>query len=144
MLSRRALSRAEIAERLERRGFATADVAAELRRLAAAALLDDVALARRVCEDGLMRGQGRRAIAATLRRRKIPRQVASEAVEEIEEGAVWNALQRSFARAAKRYAEWRDDRRERDKLVRSLLARGFDLAAVKRIMARVRTDEDGV
>jgi SOS response regulatory protein OraA/RecX len=140
MLARRSLSWAEMTERLVRKGFDGAAVALEVKRLAAVKLLDDEALAARVCEEALARGQGRRAATATLLRRKIPQHIVRRTLDALSREAVDAALERSFERAGRKHAGWRTDRRQRDKVIRFLLARGFDLDAVKRIVSRGPAD----
>ena len=134
-LARRALSQAEMAERLARRGFGEDEVREEVRRLRRAGLLDDEALARSLVEGFLRQGYGRRALFARLRRRKLSRRVAEAALGAVAEDAAAGALQRALARAVRRYPEWRTLPTERRKMVRYLLTRGFQVSAVKDAMA---------
>jgi len=76
MVGRRALSRRELGDRLRDKGFPAGPVAAEVERLHAAGLLDELELARAVCRARLRQGKGRRAIETELWRRHIdPRPV---------------------------------------------------------------------
>ena len=142
MLARRALSRAEIAERLGRRGAEAAAVAAEVARLERAGLLDDAALARSVCQVQLRAGRGRRAVIAALKRRKIAKDAADAALEELAAGegeAV--ALAAAFAKVTAKHRFWRRLPGERRKVVRYLLARGFSLETVNRALRENGRDE---
>jgi len=134
-LSRRALSRREVAERLERKGFGAAAVRAEVARLAAAGLLDDAELARAVARAQLADGRGRRAVELTLRRRGVGRETAGEALAGIAEEDESGALAHALARAARKYPGFRRLPIQRRKVIRYLLARGFGVAAVGRALA---------
>ncbi len=142
MLARRALSRAELAERLARRGGLAPAVAAEVARLERASLVDDAALARAVCRAQLRAGRGRRAVIAALKRRKIARDAAAAALAELAAGDGENAaLAAAFAKAAAKHRFWRRLPEERRKVVRYLLARGFGLDDVSRALREIGSDE---
>jgi regulatory protein len=141
MLARRPLTVAEVAERLARRDFAGAAVREEVRRLERAGLLDDLAVARAVCRAQLRAGRGRRAIAAALRRRKLARETAARALEELPGNESAEALAASFARAAARHPFWRRLPDERRKVVRYLLARGFGFDDVRRALREEGREE---
>ena len=135
MLGRRALSRAEIAERLGRRGADAPAAAAEVARLERAGLLDEVALARAVCRAQLRAGRGRRAVTAALKRRKVAKDAAEAALAEIAAGQGEDtALAAAFAKATAKHRFWRRLPGERRKVVRYLLARGFSLEMVNRAL----------
>lgn len=134
MLARRALSVAEISERLERRQFLPAAVREEVRRLERAGLLDDPAVARAVCRAQLRAGRGRRAIAAALRRRKLARDTVARALDEVIEGDESAALAAAFERVTAKHRFWRRLPEERQKVLRYLLARGFGFDEVRRAM----------
>jgi regulatory protein len=134
-LGRRALSRREMKERLERKGFGAGAVRAELARLSAAGLLDDGQLARAVSRAQLGDGRGRRAVSAVLRRRGVERDAAASALGTIDEETEAEALVRAIAKAARRYPGYRSLPQARRKMIRYLLARGFGLAAVCRALA---------
>ncbi len=142
MLARRALSHAEIAERLARRGAEAPVVAAEIARLDLAGLLDDLALARGVCRAQLRAGRGRRAVIATLKRRKVAADAAGAALAELAAGeGEAEALAAAFAKVASKHRFWRRLPNERRKVVRYLLARGFSLEAVSRALRENGRDE---
>ncbi len=134
-LARRALSCAEMAERLGRRGFGVDEIRGEVQRLRRAGLLDDGALARTLVEGLVRQGYGRRAMFGRLRRRRLSRIVVEAALAAVPDEAADEALRRAMARAARRYPDWRALPQSRRKMVRYLLARGFPVSAVRDAMA---------
>jgi regulatory protein len=142
MLGRRALSRAEVLQRLERRAFPPSAVRAEIARLERAGLLDELALARAVCQAQIRAGRGRRAIAGALRRRLVGKDAAAQALDEVIEGDESVALSAAFTRVAAKHRFWRRLPEERRKVVRYLLARGFSLDQVRRVMQQPKHEED--
>jgi len=141
MLARRALSARELSTRLVRRGFSPRQAAAEVRRLLGAGLVNDTALAESLAQAEVRRGRGRRAVVATLRRRGLTAAVARarELVPEEEERA---GLARALTAASRRYPGWRQLPERRRKVVRYLLARGFDPRLVREAVAARRGDAD--
>jgi regulatory protein len=145
LLARRALSRRELAARLEHKGFGAAAIRAEVARLEAAGLLGDAALAGDVARAQLAQGRGRRAVALALRRRGVGRAAAGEALAGIAEEDEAGALTAALARAARKYPGFRTLPPQRRKVIRYLLARGFGAAAVSRALAeRAGEDADAV
>jgi len=142
MLGRRALSPAEVSDRLERRGFAPSVVRVEVARLERAGLVDELTLARSVCQAQIRAGRGRRAMVGALRRRLVARDVAAQALDEVMEGDESAALAAAFARVAARHRFWRRLPEERGKVIRYLLARGFSLDQVRRALQESRYEED--
>jgi SOS response regulatory protein OraA/RecX len=141
MLARRALSVAEITERLQLREFAPGAVRDELRRLERAGLLDDLSLARAVCLAQLRAGRGRRAMLAALRRRKLAHEAAARALDEVMEGDESAALAAAVARVTAKYRLWRRLPEQRRKVLRYLIARGFSLDDARRAMHEDGRDE---
>ncbi len=142
MLARRALSHAEMAERLARRGGGAPAVAAEIARLDRAGLLDEITLARGVCRAQLRAGRGRRAVIAALKRRKVAKDAADAALAEVAAGEDETAaLAAAFAKVTAKHRFWRRLPGERRKVVRYLLARGFSLEAVNRALRENGRDE---
>jgi regulatory protein len=136
MLARRALSRAEVAERLEGRGFGEPVVRAEIVRLERAGLLDDIVLAQ------VRAGRGRRAVAAALKRRHLDKDAAEAALAELAEGdGEGAALAAAVERVTTKHRFWRRLPEERRKVVRYLLARGFGLDEVRRALEEKRRDD---
>jgi len=134
MLARRALSVAELAERLERRDYQDSEVRAEVRRLIAAGLLRETALARAICSAQLTSGHGRRAIAIALRRRKIDGDAAAGALASVDEEAEQAALAHALAKAVRKHPHWRTLPDERRKVLRYLLTRGFAISEARRAL----------
>lgn len=107
MLARAALSRAQLAARLERRGLDEATVAAVCERLAELRLLDDAGLARRYVERERA-ARGELALRAGLQRLGIDEANAQRAlVGEDEGGGVDEAQQRRAARELLQKHAWR-------------------------------------
>jgi len=140
MLARRALSPAEVQQRLLRKGFAPQQVAAELTRLRRVGMLEEGELARAVVREQLRTGHGRRGAAAALRRRRIARHTGDEALAGIDPEAEADALASAFAKAARRHPHWQRLPDERRKVIRYLLARGFTGDAVSGAVAHARSD----
>jgi regulatory protein len=138
LLSRRRLSVGEVTERLARRGFQAAEVRDEIGRLGRVGLVDDGALAGAVVGNEVQRGRGRRAIAATLRRRRVGGDVIDAALSEISDGDEAESLSRALARATRKYPRWRRLPEQRRKVIRYLLARGFGPRLVRDAMAASR------
>ena len=142
MLARRALSRAEVVERLGIRGYPDPAVRAEVARLERAGLVDDGALAAAVCREQLRAGRGRRTVAAALKRRRVAKDAAAAALEELAEGGADRAaLAAALGRATGRHRSWRRLPEERRKVIRYLLARGFGLDDVRRALEEKRREE---
>jgi len=133
LLTARALSENELAQRLQRRGFAADAVALELSRLRQAGLVDDVAVARATCADLLRRGYGRKRLAAALARRGVAAQAAQQALAEVSAEDEREALERALQRLHRRGRHGRTLPPERAKVVRYLLARGFPARLVARV-----------
>ncbi len=138
MLSRRALSAREVAERLRRRGFAATAVAAEVRRLEAAGLVDEATLAAALAAGELRRGRGRRAVAAALRRRRLRGEAVRAGEASVTDEEERTSLARALAAAGRRYPGWQRLGDRRQKVVRYLLARGFGSRLVREAVAAAR------
>lgn len=146
MLARRNHFRAELADKLLRRGFVSAEVEAALERCAGLGLVDDEGLASRFAEvRGTESGWGPRRIEAELRRRGVDRAAAEEAsrLDQVRlRAALATALRRAELRAPAGW--WRLPER-RARMVSSLLARGFEagdaIAAVRELAASRENDD---
>jgi regulatory protein len=137
LLGRRAYSVRELVRKLEDRGFSPAVARAEAERLEAAGLLDDDALAQAVVAAELRRGKGRRAAAATLRRRGVRAGHREAAVGGVDPEDEAKALAVAAERACAAHPGWRRLHGERRKVIRYLLARGFGMAQIlDRLAAR--------
>ncbi len=132
LLTGRALSERELAERLERRGFAASAVALEVARLRQAGLLDDLAVARSTCAKLLRRGYGRRRLAAAVARRGVTSSAARQALAEVSGEDEQEAFERALKRVLDRPRGGQTLPPERAKVIRYLLARGFPAWLVAR------------
>jgi regulatory protein len=130
MLARRSYSRREIAEKLTRKGFPGPAIAAEIRRLERAGLLDETELARAVGRAELRRGVGRRGVAAALRRRKLGDEPVAAALAGVSLDDEREALGVALDKAVRRHAGSAELPVMRRKVIRYLLARGFPAAEV--------------
>jgi regulatory protein len=137
LLSRRELSSAQLRERLARRGHGDADIDAALAKLTREGALDDrrvaVAAAR---QQAAVRGRGRRRVLQELQRLGIDSAIAREAIDavfaDLDESAL---LDRALARRLRGAAARTLDAKAQARLVRALVAQGFDSAQV---LARLR------
>jgi regulatory protein len=103
--------------------------------------LDDAALAEQLVHSGLDRkGQGRHAVAQTLAKRGIPRDVAEAALAELPDDDVERALE--FARGKARTMSSLDRDTALRRLVGQLSRRGFP-GSVAMTAARQALDEGG-
>ena len=146
MLARRDHFRAELAEKLRRRGFSPADVEGALDRCGSLGLLDDQGLASRFAEvRATENGWGPRRIEAELRRRGVDRATAGEA-SQLDRARLHAALTTALRRAELRApAGWWRLSERRARMVSSLLARGFAaddaIAAVSELAASRENDD---
>ncbi|MEE4271522.1 MAG: regulatory protein RecX [Thermoanaerobaculales bacterium] len=148
LIARRDHFRAELEEKLRRKGFEDNDIDAALERLDELSLLDDEALAERFVEfRSVDRGWGPWRLANELRTRGVDQSLAervSQIGAELHDRALKTAVRRVDLRAKEGW--WRLPER-RARLVKSLIGRGFssDVAydAVARLAAeREKTDHE--
>jgi regulatory protein len=128
LLSRRSLSRREVADRLRARGHGAEDVEDAVSRLVAASAIDDRALARHwIGSQAAARGRGRARALAELAARGVPESVASSAWDEaVEDGAIDEDA--SLARTVRRRLgapPGRSDGRRLARVYNALLDEGF-------------------
>ena len=148
LLSHSGRSRRQIADRLQRKGFAPEIIEATLERLGGVGLLDDDAFARSYTYSRVAdRAMGRRALQQELAVKGVDRDTAQRAVEDVLQGKseLDLALQAAHARwdrLAKLPAA-----EAQGKLLGFLARRGFAAgicwAAVKQVMGSRRGDSDG-
>ncbi len=135
--------RAELEEKLVRRGFEQPEIETALERCERLGYLDDRRAAERFVEVHVVRkGWGRRRIEQELRRRGAPADVVAEAAaipRKTELDALEVALRRAGARA--RPGWWRLPR-ERARMVSSLLRRGFDAEDARRAVDRLAAERE--
>ena len=136
LLSRRELSIAQLRERLVRRGCPSASIDRAVERLTADGTLDDRRVALAAARTATLKGRGRRRAVHDLERLGIDAALAAAAVDEvfgeIDERAL---LDRAIERRLKGAAPASLDARGKARLVRGLVARGFEPGAV---FARLR------
>lgn len=157
LLSVRARSRKELADRLRRKEFPPAVVRTCLDGLEAAGWIDDDAFARGLVRDRLrLRPRGPGRMAQELRSKGVDDSVAREAVDEVfdEESVSVPALALDVARGwlrrqgpAMREAllsdEWSDDREKARRRLHGFLARrGFTGAVARGALEALRAGED--
>lgn len=149
MLARRDHFRAEIVDKLRRRGLDEDEVSAAVERCTSIGLVDDDGLARRFADvRSTENGWGPRRIEAELRRRGVARDVAEEAAR-LDAARLRAALAKALRRAEIRApAGWWRLPERRARMVSSLLTRGFEagdaVAAVTELAASRERDEDAL
>jgi regulatory protein len=134
LLSYRARSRKEMANRLKRRGFSAEMVEQTCARLGELGLLNDRQFADSVARERLVfTGKGPRHIIAELRRKGIPQPLIQQALEQA--GDEEEAARAVLAKVSRRYAGL--DPRERLRKLRDLLLRrGFSFETVGRVLTQ--------
>lgn len=125
-LSRRSLSRGELEERLERRGYSGV-ARSVVAQIAADGWLDDDACARERCREILRRGPaGPARLAHELARRRIAPEVARRAIAEALEGADPREAALLLARATVKRAARLGPEALARRVAATLERRGFD------------------
>jgi regulatory protein len=141
LLSRRELSVRQLRDRLARRTFSPPDIEAALSRLVADRTVDDrrVALASARTQ-AAVKGRGKRRVLQSVQRLGISPDVAENAVSEVfndvDEVAL---LDRAIEKRLKTAPVSSLDEKSKARLVRRLIAQGFEPAAV---FARLRVLRD--
>lgn len=135
--------RAELAEKLRRRGFAEEEVEAALGRCRELGYLDDERAAERFVEISAVRkGWGPRRLEQELVRRGVERGVAARAAALDPERAA-EALETALRRVAGRAAPgWWRLPRGRARMVSSLVNRGFDAEDARRAVDRLAAEKE--
>lgn len=129
-LARREFSRAELAERLHRRGVASDEVERTLDALAAAGYLSDARYAQAVVAQRAGR-YGKRAIVHALKERGI---AAADAEAALAPLAGTDELADARALWQRRFGTAPTDDRERARHVRFLQSRGYSLSVALRVV----------
>jgi regulatory protein len=126
LIARRDHFRAELVEKLRKKGFDADDIEGAMERLDELGLLDDEAFAERFVEfRSVDRGWGPHRLANELRRRGVDSHLAERVArldDELHSRALETAVRRVLIRAKDGW--WRLPER-RARLVKSLIARGF-------------------
>lgn len=139
LLTQRTHFRAQLADKLSRRGYPPEEVEAALERLVDLNYLDDRAAAREYASGKLSREPlGRRRLAADLAKRGAPEEVISEVLDDL--------LPDDDRSAAREAADrWLARRRNPKKpaLARYLERRGFSPPAIWGALEAVEWEEEG-
>ncbi|WP_070378279.1 recombination regulator RecX [Rhodococcus sp. WMMA185] len=148
LLTDRARTRAELAERLAQKGYSADVTERVLDRLSEVGLIDDADFARQwVRSRHTYSGKGKRALAMELRRKGIGREDATEALAQID---VDDERQRASELVAKKLRTMSVDDRDRAarRLVSMLARRGFPQSVafevVKEQLDRAGAEADGM
>ena len=130
LLARRDWAREELAARLRARGGEETDIAATLDDLTALGFLSDARYAEALVSS--RRGTfGRRAIAQTLKERRIAPHVAQAAMEPL---ATVDETADALALWQRRFGAVPRDAREKARQVRFLMARGYPLGVALKVL----------
>jgi regulatory protein len=130
MLARREYSRAELTQRLARKGIPRADIEHALDDVAAAGYLSDVRYANAVVAQKSGRF-GKRAIAYALREKGIAAPDAQAAMAPL---AATDEVADATALWQQRFGTPPANQREKARQVRFLLARGYGLSVALRVL----------
>jgi regulatory protein len=130
LLGYRERSTAEVTARLRDSGYSDPIVGQVVRRLADLGLVDDVRFAGMWVRSRKAAGFGERRIARELAQKGIEPEIAAQALD-VESGG---ELERALAALGQRTAR---DRKDRDRLLRRLVGRGFDLSVARRAVDTV-------
>ena len=136
-LARRDLSRAELAQRLVRRGVEHGEAERALDDLAALGYLSDARYANAVVAQRKGR-YGKRAIAHVLRERGVGAQDAATALAQL---AGSDEGDEAFALWQRRFGEPPRDDRDKARQVRFLQARGYPLAVALAVLRRAGVND---
>jgi regulatory protein len=130
MLARRDYSRAELSQRLARRGIAREDIERALDELAAAGYLSDARYAQALVAQRSGR-YGKRAIAHALREKGIDAPDAQAAMAPL---ATTDEAADAMALWQQRFGVAPSNQREKAQQVRFLLSRGYGLSVALRVL----------
>jgi regulatory protein len=143
LLTRRDHFRAELVEKLRRKGFDKDDIDRALERLGELRLLDDAALAERFVEfRSVDRGWGPQRLVMELRRRGVDGNLAEKVAGiggELHDRALEAAVRKVEVRAKRGW--WRLPE-GRARLVKSLIARGFSTDVAYRAVGRLADERE--
>lgn len=137
LISRTLVSRAELIARLNQKGERPRDSEAAADWLEELGMLDDARTAATVARHYARKGYGRRKIESELFRRKIPRELWSDALAELEAPA--EEIDRLIERKLRGRVP---DEKELGRLQGYLLRRGFSWQQVKEALERYGAEDD--
>lgn len=143
LISRRDHFRAELVEKLRRKGFDETEIDSAVKRLDELGLVNDEALAERFVEfRSVDRGWGPRRLRLELRKRGVDDAVADRASDleaELHDRALETALRRVLVRAKD---GWWALPEGRARLVKSLIGRGFSADVAFAAVARLASERE--
>lgn len=145
MLEARARAVTELRRLLIKKGEPPDEVDAAIERLRASGVLDDANFARQLTRSkALGGGHSRRRIQQELAKRGVPRDVSTEAIEEVfdEEGVDEDASIERVARKKLRTLTGVDAATRKRRLYAFLARRGYNADAVAKVLRIVLLDDD--
>jgi regulatory protein len=130
LLGRRAHFRAELAQKLRRRGFGVAEVEETLGRLIEQRYINDESTAQLFAEQQARRLLGRQRLSSELKRRGVDRELARQTLDQAlpDEEEAANTLVANLLRRAKKP--------DAAKIARFLANRGFAAATIAKSLRR--------
>ncbi len=137
LLDHRPRAAGELRAALVRRRFRPKVADAVVADLRAKKFLDDEAYARLLVRERLRKGDGPRAIKDLLRRRGIPEDMASRAIESEKPENAWEDAARALLEKWNRRTRPEDPRKRRLSAAQHLLRKGYDADLVWRLVAEV-------
>jgi regulatory protein len=144
LLARRELSTRQLRERLTRRKFEPGDIDAAIDRLTRERTVDDRRVATASAHiEAAIKGRGRRRVLQSVQRLGISAEVAKSAVDavfaEVDEGTL---LDHAIDKRLKGVSPRRLDDKARARVIRHLIAQGFDPSQVFARLRRKGVDGD--
>ena len=138
LLGYRERSVAELTRKLRDSGYGPDTIAPILSRFVELGLVDDERFAGMWVRSRAASGHGGRRIARELAEKGVPPEIAAAALQRDCPPDAQLARARESLRGRRAH-----DRKERERLVRKLVSRGFDLSTALQAVADVATDSDG-
>jgi len=144
LLSRRELSTEQLRDRLTRRQFTSEEIEPVIQRLASDRTLDDRRVALAMARSAVnLKGQGRRRVMQRLHQMGISADIVATAVQEVfDEVDEGRLLDRAIDKRLRGAAPASLDMKDRAKLVRHLVGRGFEASQVFARLRRKGADLD--
>lgn len=135
LCSRREYCSSGIIDLLRRKGVEGKEAAAVLERLRAESYVDDARYARAFARDKAhLAGWGSRKIAYALASKGIPAETVKEALSEVEDGESTRRME-EVIRGKWRSVKAATPQERRVKVLRFALSRGYDYAAVMKVVS---------
>ncbi|MEA2119862.1 regulatory protein RecX [Halovibrio sp. HP20-50] len=131
LLARREYSRAELAQRLQKKAFDEAAIDDCLNTLIEQGLQSDARFAEVFVRSRILRGQGVIRIKGELRQRGVDQETLSAAFEAVEEGENIDWFELARETLARRFESPGETPKERARRERFLANRGFDFEQIR-------------